>query len=83
MKDIQEYIPITQNKIVLAKVYYIEITYVYNNNKEEIEKDNLLGLYSTKNSAQETIDTCKESPLPVGIKDIRYKILHKLIELYI
>lgn len=83
MKDIQEYIPITQNKVAIAKVYYTEITYVYNNNEEEAEKDNLLGLYSTKDSAQETINIYKESPLPAGVKDVRYKILYKLIELCI
>lgn len=80
MKELQDFIPITKKKITIARIYYIEIVYVFEDNREE---SNIMTdiSYSKKEKAEEIKNQFENSALPAGVIKVRCNIIPSVIEI--
>lgn len=82
MKDLQELIPIKENKINIFKIYYIELRYIYFNGSVDISDMDYY--YSNEKQANEALEFLNNNEsIPEGVKKIEKTVKHKVIAVYI
>lgn len=80
IQDLQKSINNETNKIHFAYIYYVELTYIYEDNSENISNMDLF--YSSYEAAKESYEFfIKNSVKPEGLKDIKYEIKSSIIEI--
>lgn len=78
MKELQDYIPVNQGKTHYAKIYYIEIIYIFQDSEESHIDTKLL--YGTYGKAEKFKKQIESNKLPNGIK-VKCVIHESMIEI--
>lgn len=82
MKELQDFIPIHKGKIAIARVYFIELTYIFEDGEEmtDLLTDTS---YSKIEKAEEIKKIFENSSLPVGVVDVKCKVIPSMVEINI
>lgn len=80
MKELQDFIPIIKGKITLARVYYVEVVYTFEDNREE---SNIMTntTYSKREKAEEVKKLFENASLPTGIIKVKCNIIPSMVEI--
>lgn len=80
MKELQDFIPITEKKITLARVHYVEIVYVFEDNREDSHLMTDIS-YSKREKAEKVKNQFENSTLPVGVIKVKCNIIPSMVEI--
>lgn len=82
MKDLQELIPIKENKIKVFKIYYVKLTYIYPDGSFDIS--DMDHYYASEKDANEALEFFNNNQsIPDGVKKIVQTVEHKYLAIYI